>query len=129
MLLGESLGTGVAVLLAARRPVAAIALEAAYSSVADVAASHYWWLPVRALIRNPFRADAAVAAANAPLLIMHGEADTVIPIAIGRRLFELAREPKSFVSLPGTQHMFFTEAIFAREDAFYRAAVGLPPPQ
>lgn len=123
VLLGESLGTGVAVMLAARRPVAAVALEAAYTSIEDVAARHYWWLPVRLLIGNRFHADRAVGEINAPLLIMHGEADATIPIAFGRRLFELARQPKTFVPLPGTPHVFFSDAIFTREDAFYRAAI------
>jgi fermentation-respiration switch protein FrsA (DUF1100 family) len=79
-------------------------LEAPFSSVADVAASAFPIFPVRWLLRDPFRSDQRIARVTAPLLVMHGERDTVISIAFGERLFELANEPKQLVRFPGGGH-------------------------
>jgi uncharacterized protein len=94
---GFSLGTGVAVALAAEHPVEKLILEAPYTSITDVAASMLRFMPVRCLIRDPFHSDARIARVTAPLLIMHGARDPAIPIAFGERLFALAHEPKQFV--------------------------------
>jgi uncharacterized protein len=56
------------------------------------------------LMRDPFRSDRRIARVTAPLLIMHGTDDAVIPIASGERLFALAREPKQMVRFPGGGH-------------------------
>lgn len=101
---GESLGTGVAVALASRHAVAAVILEAPYTSVADVAASIYWFLPVRFLIKDAFYSDRLIGHINAPLLVLHGERDGVVPIAYGERLFAFATEPKRFIRFPGGAH-------------------------
>lgn len=101
---GFSLGTGVAVAIAASRPVAKLILEAPFTSTVDVAASLFPIVPVRLLMRDPFHSDQRIAHVTAPLLIMHGENDNAIPIAFGERLFALAREPKRFVRLPGGGH-------------------------
>jgi fermentation-respiration switch protein FrsA (DUF1100 family) len=101
---GFSLGSGVAVALAAEHPVGKLILEAPYSSVADVAASMFPILPARLVIRDPFRSDLRIARVKAPLLIMHGERDPAIPIAFGERLFSLAHEPKQFVRFPDGGH-------------------------
>jgi len=101
---GFSLGTGVAVAVASEHPVGKLILEAPYSSIADVAAAHFWFAPVRLLIRDPFHSDERIARVTAPLLIMHGAQDQTIPIAFGEKLFALAREPKQFVRIPGGGH-------------------------
>ena len=97
---GFSLGTGVAVALAAEQPVGKLILEAPYTSMADVAALATRFVPVRWLMRDPFRSDQRIARVTAPLLIMHGERDPTIPIGLGERLFALASEPKQFVRFP-----------------------------
>ncbi|WP_213773542.1 alpha/beta fold hydrolase [Bradyrhizobium sp. dw_78] len=96
---GFSLGTGVAVALAAAHPVARLILEAPYTSIADVAAARplFRWVPVRWLLRDQFRSDERITAVTAPLLIMHGGRDSVVPIGFGERLFALAHQPKQFV--------------------------------
>ncbi len=104
VLWGESLGSAVAVALAAARPVARIALQAPFSSAADVGAAHYPFLPVRWLIKDPFRSDARIGRITVPVLIVHGERDGVVPIRFGERLYAQAREPKRFVRLPGANH-------------------------
>jgi fermentation-respiration switch protein FrsA (DUF1100 family) len=103
-LLGESLGTGVAIALAGKREVAGLALEAPYSSTADVARSIYWYVPVGLLMRDQFLSDARVKSVRAPILIMHGEDDRVVPIRFGEKLFAAANEPKEFLRVPGGGH-------------------------
>jgi fermentation-respiration switch protein FrsA (DUF1100 family) len=103
-LFGESLGSGVAVALAARHPVGRVVLEAPFTSAADVAARVYWYLPVRPLMKDPFRSDAVIGRIKAPLLIMHGTRDGVVPFAFGERLFALANEPKRFVRFADGGH-------------------------
>lgn len=98
VLYGESLGSGVAVRLAAERgpvrPVGALVLEAPFTSIPDVAATHYPFVPARWLVRDRFDSEAMIAEVRAPLLVVQGERDRVVPIRLGRRLFEAARDPK-----------------------------------
>lgn len=101
---GFSLGTGVAVALAAEQPVSRLILEAPYSSVADVAASLFPIFPVRLVLRDPFRSDERIGRVKVPLLIMHGAKDRAVPIAFGERLFARAHEPKQFVQFPDGGH-------------------------
>ncbi len=101
---GFSLGSGVAVALAAEQPVAKLILEAPYTSIADVAASVFPIFPIRRVMRDPFHSDQRIARVTAPLLIMHGVRDATIPIAFGERLFALANEPKQFVRFAEGSH-------------------------
>jgi uncharacterized protein len=101
---GFSLGTGVAVALAAGQPVGKLILEAPFTSIADVAALRFRVVPVRWLMRDQFRSDQRIARVTAPLLIMHGARDSTIPIGFGERLFSLAHKPKQFVRFPGGSH-------------------------
>ena len=116
---GESLGTGIAVELAARVPLSALALESPYVSMVEVARRRYWWLPVAWLIKNPIDAGAVVGKYAGPILMQHGDLDQTIPIAIGRALYDRARVPKQFVVIPGAGHFIYTEEVFAREIAFF----------
>jgi fermentation-respiration switch protein FrsA (DUF1100 family) len=104
VLWGHSLGSGVAVGLAARHQVAKVILEAPFSSTVDVAALRFPFIPVQWLMLDQFRSDQRIDAVHAPLLIMHGDQDWVIPIGLGERLFKLAHEPKRFVRFPGGNH-------------------------
>jgi fermentation-respiration switch protein FrsA (DUF1100 family) len=101
---GFSLGTGVAVALAAAQPVGKLILEAPYTSLADVAASAFPIFPVRLAMKDPFHSDQRIARVNAPLLVMHGARDPTIPIVFGERLFALAHEPKQFVRFSDGGH-------------------------
>ena len=101
---GFSLGTGVAVATAADHPVGKLILEAPYTSTADIAAMQFWFAPVRYLMKDPFHSDRRIERVTAPLLIMHGTSDPLIPIVFGERLFALAHELKQFVRLPGGGH-------------------------
>ncbi|MDQ2065819.1 alpha/beta hydrolase [Xinfangfangia sp. CPCC 101601] len=107
-LVGESLGTGVAVRLAADQPtdapVAALVLEAPYTSTADAAARLYPWLPVRWLMWDQYRSIDRIAEINTPLFVFHGEADQLIPFELGLALFEAAPAPKELSPAPGRGH-------------------------
>jgi uncharacterized protein len=94
---GFSLGTGVAVALAAEQPIGKLILEAPYTSIADVAAAAFPIFPVRLAMKDPFYSDRRIARVRVPLLMMHGARDPTIPVASGERLFVLANEPKKFV--------------------------------
>jgi fermentation-respiration switch protein FrsA (DUF1100 family) len=101
---GESLGTGVVVALAAEKPVARIMLDAPFSSAVDVASAVYRFLPVRLLMKDQFRSDERIARLTAPVLVMHGERDTTVPIAFGERLYALVTARKRFVRFPEGDH-------------------------
>ncbi len=93
-LYGESLGAGIAVQMATERPVGAVVLEAPFTSTADIAAHHYWYLPARYLVRDRFDSKAKIGRIGAPLLIVHGERDRIVPVDLARALFAAAIEPK-----------------------------------
>ncbi|MEO5372908.1 MAG: alpha/beta hydrolase [Alphaproteobacteria bacterium] len=111
VLYGESLGTGVAVRMAFERaavtpprPIRGVILEAPFDSLAAVASAHYPFLPVGLLLKDRYDSLARIGAIRVPLLVVHGEADTVVPIAHGRRLFAAAATPKQAVWLPDVGH-------------------------
>ncbi len=123
-LLGESLGSGVAVQLAAKREVGAVALEAPYTSTVEVAAKIYWWLPVHALMKDQFKSIDFIAAVVAPLLIIHGEQDRLIPVDFGRRLFAAANQPKELEVVQGFGHdLLFEETTWAHEVEFFARVI------
>jgi fermentation-respiration switch protein FrsA (DUF1100 family) len=107
--LGESLGSGVAVALAARYKVGALVLDSPYSSIVDVAAAAYWFVPVRTLIRDPFRNDLLIGSVDAPVLMVHGTKDRVVPFRFGEKLFALASPPKEFWRVEGAVHLAMRE--------------------
>ncbi|MBS7705342.1 alpha/beta hydrolase [Chelatococcus asaccharovorans] len=102
---GESLGTGVAVGLAAEVPVKGLILEAPYVSTAEVGAERYPWAPVKLLMRDQFRSDELIGKVRAPILILHGVKDHIIPYVQGVTLFNLAPGPKRLVSFPDGDHV------------------------
>ena len=102
---GESLGTAVAVEMAVRHPVAAVVLEAPFTSIADVAATHYWYVPMaRWLVLDRYDSEDRIGRIDAPLLILHGDDDGVVPAKLGRELFDAAAEPKTYWQAPNGNH-------------------------
>jgi fermentation-respiration switch protein FrsA (DUF1100 family) len=93
VLWGESLGSGVAVPLAAP-----------FTSAADVGAARYWFVPVRLLMKDQFRTDLHIAKVTAPVLVLHGDRDDIVPIALGERLYAMINAPKRFVRFRGVGH-------------------------
>ncbi len=104
VLLGESLGSGVAVQMATEFDVGAVVLEAPFSSAVDVAAGAYWFLPVRWLMKDRFDSLSKMDRVRAPLFVVHGERDRIVPVRLGRKLFAAANDPKEAVYLPNAGH-------------------------
>jgi fermentation-respiration switch protein FrsA (DUF1100 family) len=105
VLWGESLGTGVAVALAADRQIGGLILDAPFTSAVDIGAAAYPFLPVRWFMKDSFRSNERIGRVKAPLLVLHGEQDHIVPIAFGERLFALANEPKKMARFPSGGHV------------------------
>lgn len=104
-LMGRSLGSGVMVDLAAKDGARGLILESAFTSLPDTASAHYPWLPVRWIMRTRLDSAAKIGNYTGPLLMSHGDADSVVPYELGKRLFELSpSERKTFISIPGADH-------------------------
>lgn len=103
VLMGESIGGAVAVDLAPDGARALI-VENTFSSLPEVAAYHFPWLPVRWLMRTRLDSAKRIAEYHGPLLQSHGDRDRVVPIRFGQRLFEAANEPKQWLLYPGCDH-------------------------
>jgi fermentation-respiration switch protein FrsA (DUF1100 family) len=104
VLYGESLGSGVAARIATERPAAGLILDAPYTSIVALAAQVYPYLPVRHLLSDRYETDKVIAQVKVPVLILHGEHDRVIPVAMGRELARLANEPKRLVTFRNGGH-------------------------
>ncbi|MBV1701336.1 MAG: alpha/beta hydrolase [Hyphomicrobiales bacterium] len=125
---GHSLGSGVAVAVAARHRVAALVLEAPFTSAADVAQAQYWEFPVRTLMRDQFHSDQRIGAVQSPILILHDVGDPTVPYRFGQKLFELAPEPKTFLKVPVTSHdVLLTAGVNDQVQAWLAAHVPLAP--
>jgi uncharacterized protein len=101
---GESLGTGVAVQLAADRRSAGVVLDAPYASLLDIAQRHYSFIPVKLFLMDTFASIDHITRIDAPLLVIHGTEDRVIPLDSGKTLYEAADQPKQMAVLRGAGH-------------------------
>lgn len=101
---GESIGTGVAVQLAGTRPVAGVILDAPYTSIVDVAEKHYPYLPARLLMQDRYETLRHLDKVEAPLLVVHGERDSVVPVEMGRQVASGARGPSEIETFPEAGH-------------------------
>ena len=111
IIMGASLGTGMAVNLASQHDAAGLVLLAPFSSALDIVQTHCPFLPVGRLMRDPFRSDLLISKVRAPVLMIHGERDRVIPMKSARRLFQLAHEPKTFLAVAGAGHVVLGESV------------------
>jgi len=116
---GESLGSGQAVRLAAARPVAGVVLEAPLTSTVDVARRTYFWLPISSLITDKYDNERNIRSVAAPVLILHGEQDAVIPVEMGLRVYRAANDPKQIELFPqGTHDDLFDHGAWDKTQAF-----------
>lgn len=107
---GLSLGSGVAVEQALKNPdAAAVILEAPYTSLVDVARRSYFFLPVDFLMRDRYHSARRIGRMDIPLLILHGGRDRVVPVSHGKKLYALAREPKTIKIYPAATHIDLPE--------------------
>ena len=119
---GESLGGAVATWLAARIGPRAVLLFSTFTSVTDLGAEVYWFLPVRLMSRIGYDNLVNVKQIRAPVFIAHSRDDDVVPFAHGKKLFEAAGEPKSFLEMRGGHNEGF---IFSRKEWVAELAVYL----
>lgn len=119
VLFGRSLGGAVAAHAAMRRDAGALILESAFTSVPDMAADIYWFLPVRWLTRFDYDTEAALASVTIPVMVVHSPDDQIVPFAHGRALFAAAREPKQFLKINGGHNNGFLQS-----EQQYLAALG-----
>ena len=104
ILFGESLGSGVAVALAGQYPVKALIFDGAFSSVADVAQSLYFFIPVRWFLKDSWDSNKRIHKVKAPLLFIHAKKDSIIPFHLGQKLFASANKPKKYLWLDNSDH-------------------------
>ena len=106
LMYGESLGTGVATQLAVDTVSAGLILDSPYTSIVEIGASHYPFLPVSLLLEHRYETIKVIGKVTKPLLVVHGEADRIVPVEMGRRVFAAAERatPKRLVTFPGAGH-------------------------
>lgn len=104
---GRSLGAALAADLGAHHQLAGVILESAFTSVADVGADLYPFLPVRLLVRYQYNTLESLKAVSAPVLVVHSPDDEIIPFAHGRKLYQSASEPRSFLTIQGSHNAGF----------------------
>lgn len=101
---GESLGAAVAVGLAVETPPAGLVLRSPFTSLPDVGAMHYPWLPVRWLLADRYPSIDRISSVHVPVMVIAGDRDDIVPESLSRRLYEKANEPKRYVVVPGAGH-------------------------
>ena len=104
VLFGRSLGGAVAGELAAQKPAAGLILESTFPSIEAVAKFHYGGLPVHWLLGADFKLIDRLPQLSLPKLIIHGDQDDIIPLELGRQVFDAAKPPKSFYLIEGADH-------------------------
>ncbi len=104
VLYGKSLGTGVAVHAATSHAVGAVVLEAPYTSIAAAAQFHYPFVPAAWLVADRYDSLARIGQVVAPILMLHGGRDNVVPLSLGKKLFAAAPEPKEQWIAPRAGH-------------------------
>ena len=112
VILGESLGGGVATELAAKFPCRAVVLVKTFTSLPAAAKWHYPWLPTHWLMSNRFDSLARMSKLTCPVFVAHGTADTLVPCAHAEKQFAAANEPKHFLRLEGQDHNAWLTADF-----------------
>ena len=113
VLFGESLGGGVASWLAVRYAPRALVLASSFTSIPDLGAEVYPFLPVRRISRFSYNTLERLASVKAPVLVIHSPGDELIPFTHGQRLYEAAREPKAFLEVSGGHNSGF---VFMRSE-------------
>lgn len=119
ILFGESLGSGVAVQLAAKSNFAAVVLESPFSSIVSVAKKVYWFAPVDLIIKDRFDSEKFAPQITSPVLIFHGTADKVVSFAEGKKLFNAIKSPKKFIEIQGAGHLGLSGEFLAEEIASF----------
>jgi len=105
ILYGESLGTAIVVEIAQNKKYAGVILESPFTSMINVGKKHYPFFPVSFLLKDKFESYKKINKISIPVLIMHGKVDKIVPYAMGKKMYELANQPKFFYSQEYGDHM------------------------
>ena len=102
---GESLGTGIATQIAQNKSFAGLVLETPFTSMVEAAKNFYPYIPVSLILKDKYKNDEKIKNINIPILVMHGEADQIVPFWMGKKVFNLANEPKYSYFTTTDDHM------------------------
>ena len=91
---GESLGTGIAIEIAQNKNFAGLILETPFTSMTEAAKNFYPYIPVNLLLKDKYQNNQKIKNINIPVLVMHGEADQIVPFWMGKKIYEIANQPK-----------------------------------
>ena len=122
ILYGESLGTGVATHLAQNKNFAGVILETPFTSMIDAAKKFYTYIPVKLLLKDKFENYKKIKNINLPILIMHGEIDQLVPFSMGKKIYEIANEPKySYFTKYDNHMMEYDENLVLSLKSFFKS--------
>ena len=102
---GESLGTAIAVEIAQNKKYAGVILESPFTSMTNMGKKYYPFFPVSFLLKDKFESHNKINKISFPILIIHGKVDKIVPYSMGKKMYELARQPKFFYSQEYGDHM------------------------
>tara|TARA_Y100000590_G_scaffold212407_1_gene240722 strand:- start:176 stop:988 length:813 start_codon:yes stop_codon:yes gene_type:complete len=105
ILYGESLGTAIAVEIAQNKKYAGVILESPFTSMVNMGKKYYPIFPVSLLLKDKFESYKKISKISAPILIIHGKVDKIVPYEMGKKMYELANQPKFFYSQEYGDHM------------------------
>ena len=119
---GESLGTGIATEIAQNRKFGGLILETPFTSMIEAAKNFYPYIPVGLLLKDKYRNDKKIKNINIPLLVMHGEADQIVPYWMGKTIYEIANQPKYSYFTKYDDHMMeFDENLVLTLEKFIKS--------
>ena len=122
ILYGESLGTGVATHLAQNKNYAGVILETPFTSMLDAAKKFYPYIPVKMLLKDKFENYKKIKNIDSPILIMHGEADQLVPFSMGKKIYEIANKPKySYFTKYDNHMMEYDENLVLALKSFFKS--------
>ena len=122
ILYGESLGTGVAAHLAQNKSYAGVILETPFTSMIDAAKAFYPYIPVSLLLKDKFENYKKVGNIKSPILVMHGEADQIVPFSMGKKIYEIANDPKySYFTKYDNHMMEYDEKLVLALKSFFKS--------
>jgi uncharacterized protein len=102
---GESLGTGVASEIAQHKNFAGVILESPFTSMIELGKEKYPFLPVKFLLKDTYESNKKIKNIKAPVLVMHGKVDDIVPFHMGKKIYEMANEPKYYYFSEYDDHM------------------------
>ncbi|SVE58845.1 uncharacterized protein METZ01_LOCUS511699, partial [marine metagenome] len=105
ILYGESLGAAIAIEIAQNKRYAGVILESPFTSMINMGKKYYPFFPVSFLLKDKYESYKKISKVSVPVLIMHGKVDKIVPYAMGKKMYELANQPKFFYSQEYGEHM------------------------